>query len=911
MVDISNNVIQALSNKIKELIHNKSDRNHEHGNINTDGIIVQDNSVQPNKNVVTNNDGQIVTEDKQHIPTKTSDLINDGDGDHVFITNDDLSTKTLTLNKLISPTTGYIATYELLQNGVSLGKIDIPKDYLVKSASLQTCSSDNQPIDGYNVGDKYLDFIVNTTDNDESDQHVYINVKDLVDIYSVATDSSEGLMSVNDKIKLDNIANNANNYSHPNSGVTAGTNYDGNQTPNFGGTFNIPKLTYNAQGHITGSSTSTVTIPNLPATMAPSSHTHTKSQITDFPTSMTPTSHTHGNLQNNGQVGSTAQASKNVVTDANGKITTENKPTIPTKTSQLTNDGDGTNVFVKNNDSRLSNSRNPLFNAISASSSATKNLNDYKTGGFYYINNDNNSPYVTNCPLSGTANKSFFLLVETWGTSSTYVKQTLTYYPTNDTYTRTCKPTDNWTAWRKLSEVSFTQTKTSGIEIGTITINGVATKLYQQDNNTTYSVATTSANGLMSSSDKTKLDGVATSANNYSHPNSGVTAGSNYNSNQTPSFGGTFNIPKLTFNAQGHITASASSTVTVPSTAATTSAAGLMSSSDKTKLDGIATGANKYSHPNSGVTAGTNYNSNQTPGFGGTFNIPKLTYDAQGHITASASSTVTIPSAAATTSAGGLMSSTDKTKLDGIATGANKYSHPSSGITAGTNYSSNQTPSFGATFNIPKLTYDAQGHITASGYSTVKIPALPTTMTPSSHTHTKSQITDFPTSMTPTSHTHGNITNAGAIGSTANKPVITTTNGVLTTGSFGTSSGTFCEGNDTRISNATSNTVIMSFRGGSSIQSAIIDPSGVTVVKGNSIYIGCTDANGTAKTGGNVFIIVQTPNGGNHIGPKTVSNGIASATINYDAGTYYIIASYFYSNQSLGSMVAKLTVKNS
>lgn len=32
---------------------------------------------------------------------------------------------------------------------------------------------------------------------------------------------------------------------------------------------------------------------------------------------------------------------------------------IPTKTSDLTNDGDGTNVFVKNNDSRLSDARTP------------------------------------------------------------------------------------------------------------------------------------------------------------------------------------------------------------------------------------------------------------------------------------------------------------------------------------------------------------------------------------------------------------------------------------------------------------------------------------------------------------------------------------------------------------------------
>ena len=88
-----------------------------------------------------------------------------------------------------------------------------------------------------------------------------------------------------------------------------------------------------------------------------------------------------------------------------------------------------------------------------------------------------------------------------------------------------------------------------------------------------------------------------------------------------------------------------------------------------------------------------------------------------------------------------------------------------------------------------------------------------------------SRLTD---SRTPTSHTHGNLTNDGKVGSNANyivvtgtggaitsvqklgnitydgkigstsgKPIITTTSGVLTTGSFGTSSGTFAEGNHT------------------------------------------------------------------------------------------------------------------
>ena len=54
----------------------------------------------------------------------------------------------------------------------------------------------------------------------------------------------------------------------------------------------------------------------------------------------------------------------------------------------------------------------------------------------------------------------------------------------------------------------------------------------------------------------------------------------------------------------------------------------------------------------------------------------------------------------------------------------------------------------------------------------------------------------------PNAHTHGNITNAGAIGTTASLPIITGTSGVLQAGSFGTTAGTFCQGNDSRLSDA-------------------------------------------------------------------------------------------------------------
>lgn len=53
------------------------------------------------------------------------------------------------------------------------------------------------------------------------------------------------------------------------------------------------------------------------------------------------------------------------------------------------------------------------------------------------------------------------------------------------------------------------------------TADGVA---WQNDNNTTYSAATTTANGLMSSTDKSKLDNIAENANNYTLPNATTSA---------------------------------------------------------------------------------------------------------------------------------------------------------------------------------------------------------------------------------------------------------------------------------------------------------------------------------------------------------------------------------------------------
>lgn len=116
--------------------------------------------------------------------------------------------------------------------------------------------------------------------------------------------------------------------------------------------------------------------------------------------------------------------------------------------------------------------------------------------------------------------------------------------------------------------------------------------------------------------------------------------------------------------------------------AATTTAAGMMSASDKSKLDGIEEGATAYTHPTYTARTGVP-TANATPAFGGTFSVSQPVSDSTGHITAVNSRTITIPSTAASTSAAGLMSAADKTKLNNITESADSVSFTRS-LTSGT-----------------------------------------------------------------------------------------------------------------------------------------------------------------------------------------------------------------------------------
>lgn len=153
--------------------------------------------------------------------------------------------------------------------------------------------------------------------------------------------------------------------------------------------------------------------------------------------------------------------------------------------------------------------------------------------------------------------------------------------------------------------------------------------------NTTYGDATQSAHGLMTAADKTKLDGIAAGANKYSHP--GYTSKSN-------------GFYKVTVDGTGHVSA----------TTAVTKA-------DITGL-GIPAQDTTYSAATSSTLGLVKVGSNISNSYG-TISLTKTNVtNALGYTPPTQDTTYGL----ATTSSSGLMSYSDKSKLDGIATGANK-----------------------------------------------------------------------------------------------------------------------------------------------------------------------------------------------------------------------------------------------
>ena len=91
---------------------------------------------------------------------------------------------------------GYSGTYYLTKDGTAVGdKINIPKDLFVQSVTLKTVTTANNPVNGYKVGDKYIDWVIANSEN----QHIYLLVSELVDVYT----NGNGIVITNNSISID------------------------------------------------------------------------------------------------------------------------------------------------------------------------------------------------------------------------------------------------------------------------------------------------------------------------------------------------------------------------------------------------------------------------------------------------------------------------------------------------------------------------------------------------------------------------------------------------------------------------------------------------------------------------------------------------------------------------------------
>jgi hypothetical protein len=126
----------------------------------------------------------------------------------------------------------------------------------------------------------------------------------------------------------------------------------------------------------------------------------------------------------------------------------------------------------------------------------------------------------------------------------------------------------------------------SGTTFTATALDGTTTTFTQQDNNTTYGIATSSSDGLMSKADKAKLDGIGAEANVKSV--NGKTGAVSLSKADV----GLGNVDN-TKDADKPISAAVQTALDAKAnnSVATSSADGLMSKSDKAKLDGISSGA--------------------------------------------------------------------------------------------------------------------------------------------------------------------------------------------------------------------------------------------------------------------------------------------------------------------------------
>lgn len=723
----------------------------------------------------------------------------------------------VTVEKQSTATSGYAATYVVKQNGSQVGtKIDIPKDFFLKGGSVKTCTTANNPVQGYAVGDKYLDMEINVQDGTATTKHMYILLRDLAPLYSA--DESTLTLSSN------------NVFSVKNGGISS------------------TKLADNA-----------VTTAKIAGNAV------TNDKISSVAGSKVIDSNAHSNI------GSSANSNQNSINTA-----------IDTKISKLATKEQVDKIIAGDID--LTGYLKDDVGTVKTTNIAANAVTSAKIADETIINSDIANYSVTNLKLEGhsldQSEPSGYLKLMKIKVKTIYQDSPLKFEIYCRGYT---EPT--------ICNVKFVNTNSTDPGVSSFTTKGFGRTVYL------YKESASTWNVIVQ---KYRYDAFTVTYVGKGEYNTCEVSGMEELLSELPT--STTTNPLIAGDYIG------------------------FTSTEKTKLSGIETGATRNTVSDSLTDSSTTnaLSSNQGKVLKGLVdgkspndhNHDSTYIKKTGGVSQHFNGNIIIPSASDATDndatgkipfAGHLISTTYsieefvtklKSFMGGIKDKDNKWWNVISARQTNGGGSAGENQGL-----LLKTRLESTGDLIWNKQSTGSWGTGRTILDSNNYSNyaNKTTVTDNLTTDSSTnalsakqgkwlydnkassSHAHGNISNEGAIGTAENKPLITGTDGVISAGSFGTSANTFCQGNDSRITNAVKSACKIGFGTSSSAPG---DAMNLSVAKGNPLYAFVRDANGNVPTGlaGGAFLFNGSPRS------VTInSNGVMSLTMN-TAGTFVIHA---------------------